>query len=136
MIDLFPKLFTTTQAIPHFSGTLAGFKDSEDRFKFFDGDESPTAQTPFISAEIQPGDRDQRTKWQIQTVMFHCTGQDTDTALLWAMANAIVDYYEANAKFSDGTQYQLVGKPATSQGRNPVTEHRIVTVALDFGMGE
>lgn len=132
--DIFPLIFATTKTITYF---LTGFTDSKSRFKMFDGDDSPTTETPFISVEIIPGGMDQRTGWMVQTVMFHCTGKDTDIEILWNMANALAAYYKANEKFSDGTQYILVDQidfaPPTN---NPVTEHRIVTVALHFGMAE
>lgn len=136
MLDLFPRLFATTKAHTYFATTLGGFTDSRDNFKFFDGDESPTAETIFISVDIDAGGQDQRSGWQTQIATFNVTGEDTDTATLWTIANKLWDIYKGNGVFSDGTQYLTVGDAMFGQGRNPVTNHRVVSVAITFGLAE
>lgn len=136
MIDLYPRLYATLKADSYFTETLSGFVDTAGRFKVFDGDDSPTTETPFISVELQPGTQSPLTNWQTPTVLFHVTGTDTDVSTLWAIANKVKDIFTDATAFSDGTVYQVVGEALFSQGTNPFTEHRTVSVALRFGLME
>jgi hypothetical protein len=136
LIDLFSLLFGTLKAATYFAATLSGFKDSQGRFKVFDGDEAPTTETPFITVEILSTPQGQRTNWHAPQVIFHVAGDDVEVGFLWQIANKIRDTFSAATKFSDGTQYQLIGDATYSEGWNPVTEHRVVSLALQFGLAE
>lgn len=134
MVDLFPLIYATLKADDYFVTDLQGFKDSQRNFKLFDGDEAPTTETPFITVDILPGGQDQRTDWHVPIATFHVTGKDTDSATLWDIANEIKSIFTSAQSFSDGTNYQIIGSVEFSTNRNPVTEHRIVSVALQFGL--
>ncbi|HEV7282298.1 MAG TPA: hypothetical protein VGN57_19000 [Pirellulaceae bacterium] len=129
-VDMFPKLFGTLKAHP----TFASFNDSKGRFKVFDGDESPTAQTPFITVDFLPVNVHRLTEWSEPEAMFHVTGEGTDASELWRLAREVRDIFCDSNIFSDGTHYEVLGPALFSQSRNPITEHKVVTVSLHFGV--
>ena len=118
--------------------TLSGFKDSKDRFKVFREDEAPTKDAPFITIELSPGGRDQRTGWANVQAIFAVHGADTQWATLYQIADKVREVFEgANCTAAvAGTKlhYQTVGRALFSEGRNPVTEHVNVSVGLTFGI--
>lgn len=138
MLDVFPYLRATLQADSYFVTTLSGFKDAQNRFKVYKGDEAPTAENPFITVELAPGGESQRTGWATVVASFHATGTDKDWSLLYQIADKIADIFQATQATASvgGTavKYQTVGEAVYGEGRNPVTEQVVVSVALTFGI--
>lgn len=139
MIDPVPSLRGLLKASDYFVTTLAGFKDTQNRFKVFREAEAPTTEAPYVTIELQPIQQDQRTGWLDITAVFHVTGADTDWTTLWAIAGAIRDIFQSNTVLpavgdTEALTFQMIGKAKFSDGRNPVTDEVTVSVAAGIGI--
>ena len=139
MIDLVPSFRGLLKASDYFVTTLAGFKDSQNRFKVFREAEAPSTDSPYVTIELQPIVQDQRTGWLDIVAIFHVTGKDTEWTDLWNTAGAIRDIAQANTTLpavgdTEALTYQMIGKAKFSDGRNPVTDEVTVSVAIGFGI--
>lgn len=138
VIDLFAHLYTALKNDQYFIDELSGFRDAAGRFKVFKAGEAPTDETPFITVEMKPGTQDQRTSWVSPDAIFSVHGADTDWKLLWAIADQIRQIFQSASELpaagdNPAVNYALLGRAEFDEGKNPVTEHSVVSVALRFG---
>lgn len=143
MIDLYPHVRASLKLSNYFSEELDGFRDSEGRFKVFDDNEAPSTQSPFVTVEQEAARQSQNTDWADPVLIFHVTGKPSEKASLWAIAEAIRDYFlevdvfapiTGDEEEEDEVQFQVTGEAEFSKGFNPVTEQSVVSVALRFGV--
>ncbi len=139
MISLYPHVRATLKAHAYFATTLGGFTDSQGNFKVFMEDDAPTAETIFITIEQPTVEESRNTSWSSQQAIFHVTGKDTDLETLWSIARKIRDIFRSAPYFTaigtaDPVPFMLTGPSITGSDTDPVTENRIVSVTLTFGV--
>lgn len=100
MIDLFPHVRATLKASTFFASTLSGFLDSSSRFKVFIDGEAPTAETPFITVNIEPGEMNGLNDWSQPFVTFSVHGPDTARPKLWRISREIPAVFRALSAFA------------------------------------
>jgi hypothetical protein len=138
MVDLFPPVYATLKANSYFTDDWEGFLDNGGRFKVYKRNEAPSADSPYITVEIQPGGQDQRNGWVTPFVTFHVWGKDTEWEDLYAIAEEVRDIFESANAFEpvgsdEAIDYQTIGQAEFDEGEDPVTRQVVVSVALRFG---
>ena len=137
MLDLFPLVRATLKAHAYFATTLGGFKDSDGNFKVFKLNESPSAETIFITVEIRWGGKHRLTGWMTPTVLSTVYGKPTDWAALYAIAGKIDEIIGGTTVTAvvngQKVRYEAVGDAVYDEGEDPVTGNVTVSVAQQLG---